>query len=98
MTPEQAEWLPDRCAFCGHVLATGEMVYADGTGIRARLDATERALAEAEQREAALVEALDRASDWIIEVGVPAHIETWRPEYDALLASTDAALSRRKPE
>ena len=87
MTPEQAEWLPDRCAFCGHVLATGEMVYADGTGIRARLDATERALAEAEQREAALVGLLEtqtmfacrKGDEAITPVACDTHYSAWQP-------------------
>lgn len=35
---------------------------------------------------------LDKAADWILEVGLPSYMETWRPEYEALLAEIDAVL------
>lgn len=97
MTPEMRKRL-ERLHARGYIDPAMPRCQYDGFPWPCDVDEVLGALAEAEQREAALVEALDRASDWIIEVGVPAHIETWRPEYDALLASTDAALSRRKPE
>jgi hypothetical protein len=37
--------------------------------------------------------ALDKAGDWIVWMGLPASAETWRPEYEALLAQISVALA-----
>jgi hypothetical protein len=43
----------------------------------------------------ALRAALDAAADWILTIGVPPSAETWRPEYEALLAQIDIVLKAK---
>lgn len=55
-------------------------------------DSLGAALSAAEDREKELRAALTDAATHIISIGLPPGAETWRPEYDALLAQLDAAL------